>query len=84
MIQKELAQRQDHGYRKIAKIGNNINGIYIFSTTIAIVHSENELYEWTNFPNTPNSESLKKLFSEMNNIKTSFNKMEDKLSLIHI
>ena len=62
MTQKGLVQKQDHGYRKIAKIGNNINGIHIFSTTIAIVHSENELYEWSNFPNTPNDESLKKLF----------------------
>ena len=68
------------GYRKIAQIGNKINGIYIYSSTKAIIHSETELYEWSNFPNVPNEESLKKIYEDMNDTKSvSFNILEDKL-----
>lgn len=68
------------GYRKIAQIGTKINGIYIYSTTKAIVHSGTELYEWNNFPTEPNEESLKKIYEDMNDTKkVSFNKVEDKL-----
>lgn len=67
------------GYRKIAKIGSNINGIYIFSLTKAIVHSGTVLYEWNNFPNTPTTENLIELFSNMNNRKTFFNMVLRKL-----
>ena len=68
------------GYRKIAEIGSKINGIYIYSSVKAIVHSGTELYEWSNFPNTPNEESLKKLYEDMNDTKNvSFNIVENKL-----
>lgn len=68
------------GYRKIAQIGNKINGIYIYSSTKAIIHSGTELYEWSNFPNVPNEESLKKIYEDMNDTKSvSFNILEDKL-----
>lgn len=68
------------GYRKIAQIGTKINGIYIYSITKAIVHSGTELYEWSNFPTTPDEEHLKKLYEDMNDTKkVSFNKVENKL-----
>ena len=68
------------GYRKIAQIGTKINGIYIYNTTNAIVHSGTELYEWNNVPTEPNEESLKKIYEDMNDTKkVSFNKVEDKL-----
>lgn len=67
------------GYRKIAKIGTNINGIYIFSITKAIIHSGSKLYEWTNFPSEPKQENLRELYSSMNNQKSSFNKVNSKL-----
>lgn len=68
------------GYRKIGQIGNDkINGIYIYSLTKAIIHSGTSLYEWSNFPSEPNEESLKEIYSDMNNKKTSFNKLNDKL-----
>ena len=68
------------GYRKIAQIGTKINGIYIYSTTKAIVHSATELYEWSNFPTTPNEGDLIKIYEDMNDTKkVSFNKVEDKL-----
>ena len=46
------------GYKKIAQIGNKINGIYIYSITKAIVHSGTELYEWNNFPTSPDEDHL--------------------------
>lgn len=68
------------GYRKIAQIGSKINGIYIYSSVKAIVHSGTELYEWSNFPNTPDEENLKKLYEDMNDTKNvSFNIVENKL-----
>lgn len=68
------------GYRKITQIGTKINGMYIYSTTKAIVHSGTELYEWNNFPTEPNEESLKKIYEDMNDTKkVSFNKLENKL-----
>ena len=68
------------GYRKIAQIGTKINGIYIYSTIKAIVHSGTELYEWSNFPTTPDEDHLKKIYEDMNDTKkVSFNKVENKL-----
>ena len=68
------------GYRKITQIGTKINGMYIYSTTKAIVHSGTELYEWNNFSTEPNEESLKKIYEDMNDTKkVSFNKLENKL-----
>lgn len=68
------------GYRKIAQIGSKINGIYIYNSVKAIIHSGIELYEWSNFPNTPDEENLKKLYEDMNDTKNvSFNIVENKL-----
>ena len=68
------------GCRKITQIGNKINGIYIYSNTKAIIHSGTELYEWSNFPNTPDTENLKKIYEDMNDTKNvSFNELENKL-----
>lgn len=68
------------GYRKIAQIGNNkINGLYIFSLTKAIVHSGTSLYKWTNFPSEPESTDLVEIYTEMNNQRSYFNKVNNKL-----
>lgn len=68
------------GYRKIAQIGNSkINGLYIFSLTKAIVHSGTSLYEWTNFPSEPESTDLVKIYTTMNNQRSYFNKVNNKL-----
>lgn len=68
------------GYRKIAQIGNSkINGLYIFSLTKAIVHSGTSLYEWTNFPSEPESTDLVEIYKEMNNQRSYFNKVNNKL-----
>ena len=68
------------GYRKIAQIGNSkINGLYIFSLTKAIVHSGNSLYEWTNFPSEPESTDLVEIYTEMNNQRSYFNKVNNKV-----
>ncbi len=68
------------GYRKIAQIGSKINGIYIYNSVKAIIHSGIELYEWSNFPNTPDEENLKKLYEDMNDTRNvSFNIVENKL-----
>ena len=68
------------GYKKIAKIGNKINGIYIYSITKAIVHSGTELYEWNNFPTSPDEDHLIKIYDNMNDTKhISFNKVKNKL-----
>lgn len=67
------------GYRKIAQIGNRINGIYIFSLTKALIHSGTVLYEWSNFPSEPTSETLKQLYEDMNNKRSKYNKLDSKL-----
>ena len=68
------------GYKKIAQIGTQINGIYVLSLSKAIVHSGTKLYEWNNFPLTPNTEDLIELYSNMDkNTKTSFNKFGNNL-----
>lgn len=68
------------GYRRIAKIGTKINGIYLFSLSTAIIHSGNCLYEWSNFPSEPNETTIKEIYNNMNpNEITSFNKFGDNL-----
>lgn len=68
------------GYRKITQIGTKINGIYIYSVAKAIVHSNTDLYEWNNFPSTPDEKHLIKIYSNMNkNTRTSFNKFDESL-----
>ncbi len=67
------------GYRKLAVIGDKINGIYIYGLTMAIVHSGTCLYEWSNFPSVPNEESLRVLYDDMSNRRSCFNKLNSKL-----
>ncbi len=65
------------GFKKLAQIGTKINGIYIYRSDIALVHSGTVLYEWNNFPDTPDESNLKILYSDMNNDKKSyFNKAD--------
>ena len=68
------------GYRKLAQIGTGpILGIYVYSNSIAIIHSGNKLYEWNNFPNRPENSNIKEIYSEMNDIKSYYNKIGEKL-----
>lgn len=64
------------GFRKIGTIGEKINGMYIYKKTNALIHSKNKLILWSNFPDTPTTEVLKK---DMNDAKTSFFILNDKL-----
>jgi hypothetical protein len=66
------------GYTKIATIGTNILGIYVVNSSEAIVHSDNKLYKWDNFPNEPNN--LQVLFTGMSTTnKSVFNKFKENL-----
>lgn len=67
------------GLSRIAKIGEKINGIYIFDTNMAIVHSKDKLYKWNNFPNIPEEENITELYNNMEDNKSYFNKINDKL-----
>lgn len=68
------------GYRKIAQIGSKINGMYLYSSTKAIVHSGTKLYEWNNFPSVTSIEDVQEIYTDMNNnIKSSFNMFKGKL-----
>lgn len=60
------------GYRKLCEIGSKINGIYIYSSTKAIVHSGQKLYQWSNFPDEPTNETLTTLYSSMENKESKF------------
>lgn len=69
------------GFRKLAQIGDKINGLYVFDSNIAIVHSKTKLFEWSNFPNQPDEEHLKELYQDMNDRKSCFNKADEKGNL---
>lgn len=64
------------GFRKIGFIGDKINGIYVYNKTKAIVHSRDKLFLWSNFPDVPVLEVLKE---DMNDFRTSFFVLNDKL-----
>ena len=64
------------GFRKLAQIGEKINGIYVYDSNIAIVHSKTKLYEWSNFPDEPDEEHLRELYDDMNDRKSCFNKAD--------
>lgn len=76
-----LALRQDHGFRKLAHIGEKINGIYVYDSNTAIVHSKTKLFEWSNFPNEPDEGHLKQLYEDMNDRKSCFNKADSEKKL---
>lgn len=66
------------GVRKITTIGTKINGIYMFNSSTAIVHSGTGLYVWDNFPDEPNN--LQQIYSNMNvNNRSVFNKFGEYL-----
>lgn len=65
------------GYSKLAQFVGNINGLYIYNNTTALVHAGNKLYLWNNFPSVP--EEPKILSETMNNIKSSFFIFNDKV-----
>ena len=68
------------GYKQIAQVGNGrINGIYVYSLTKAIVHTGTSLYIWTNFPSKPSENNLAEIYTDMNNERSCFNKINDKL-----
>jgi len=69
------------GFRKLAQIGEKINGIYIYDSNTAIVHSKTKLFEWSNFPNEPDDEHLKQLYNDMNDRKSCFNKADSERKL---
>lgn len=64
------------GFRKLAQIGEKINGIYVYGNGMAIVHSKRKLFAWSNFPNEPNEEHLRELFDDMNDTKCCFNRAD--------
>lgn len=47
------------GYKKLGKIGNKINSMFILNDTTALVHSGTNLYLWSNFPEEPVAKLLK-------------------------
>ncbi len=60
----------------MAQIGEKINGLYVYDSNIAIVHSKTKLFEWSNFPDEPNEEHLRELYNDMNDRKSCFNKAD--------
>lgn len=80
-ILKGLVLKLDHGFRKLAKIGEKINGIYIYNSHTAIVHSKTKLFEWSNFPNEPDEGHLQQLYEDMNDRKSCFNKADSEKKL---
>ena len=78
-VQSECIETRP-GIQLLGTIGTKIMGIYIFSTSKAIVHSGTSLYEWSNFPDEPTNETLRELFTSMDrNNRTSFNKFGEYL-----
>lgn len=74
---KETVFKQDHGYSKLAQFVGNINGLYIYNNTTALVHAGNKLYLWNNFPSVPESPTI--LSETMNNVRSSFFIFNDKV-----
>ncbi len=72
------------GFKKLAQIGTKINGIYIYRTDTALIHSGTVLYEWSNFPDVPDEEHLKQLYTDMNNDKKSYFNKADQEGNVYI
>lgn len=60
------------GYIKLAEFDAKINGMYIYNSSKALIHSGTKLYLWNNFPTEPREENLITLSETMNNDRTSF------------
>lgn len=65
------------GYSQIAEFDGKINGIHLYNSTTALVHSGTKLYLWNNFPSEPQNPTV--LSSTMNNITSSFFIFNNKL-----
>lgn len=65
------------GYSKLAQFVGNINGLYIYNNTTALVHAGNKLYLWDNFPSIPEEPEI--LSETMNNVRSSFFIFNDKV-----
>ena len=65
------------GYSKLAEFEGNINGLYMYNSTIALVHAGEKLYLWNNFPEEPENPTV--LHSAMNDVKSSFFIFNDKV-----
>lgn len=65
------------GYSQIAEFDGKINGIHLYNSTTALVHSGTKLYLWNNFPSEPQNPTV--LSSTMNNITSSFFIFDNKL-----
>lgn len=59
------------GYKKVAEIGSNINGFFVYSSSKAIVHSGMNLFSWNNFPATPTASNITILSTTMNNAEST-------------
>jgi len=69
--------KRDHGYSKLAQFVGNINGLYIYNNTTALVHAGNKLYLWSNFPSVPEEPQV--LSETMYNARSSFFIFNDKV-----
>lgn len=67
------------GYRLLGQIGERINGMFVYSSTKAIVHSGTKLYLWSNFPETP---QITILSSSMNNAQSTMILINGRLYII--
>ena len=65
------------GYSQLAAFTGKINGMHMYSSTVALVHAGTNLYLWNNFPSTPQSPTVLK--NTMNNQRSSFFIFDDKL-----
>lgn len=65
------------GYFKLAQFVGNINGLYIYNNTTALVHAGNKLYLWSNFPSVPEEPQV--LSETMYNARSSFFIFNDKV-----
>lgn len=65
------------GFTELADFGSKINGIYMYSATVALVHAGTNLYLWDNFPEAPENPTV--LSSTMENEKSSFFLFDDNL-----
>lgn len=76
------------GYKKIwdfELIGSAIGGMYMWSSGVAIIHQNNGLFKWNNFPNSPvfppsDTATVDVLSASMSTTQKSvYNKFKDKL-----
>lgn len=65
------------GYSELAEFDGKINGMYMYSDTVALVHAGTKLYLWNNFPSTPQSPTV--LSSSMANVRSTFFIFDNKL-----